>query len=409
MRKIKSSNIFMFLYEAYLINQVFSESQFNKITLIHTLLFATRYIILLGLVILIMIKNNTSSKNKLVLLVILTAFTILNMLIADGGLAMLPIILLVWNSKGYSIEKIFSTTIITLLLSHLFVMLCVLLGVIKDNIDYRYIGSYAGSFFSGQYRRHDMGFLVHNQIALMFLIIYLMIIAYKQDKIKWYESFVIMVLNYIIFHFFGSRTVFLLTTVVCIMYYVIRFIGSKKKKSSLKDGKGLLWIIYPFCTLISFVATLTYNPSSRISQILDLFFNNRLYLSKEAINFFGIGIIGAGKYAGTYNSVELVENTVDNGYISLFLQQGLIVAFVVIGIWCYLTYIAQKSGNKFLTLVFVVFAVENIVNTHLISYKMLPFFCILLNTKDKFIAGNLIWVNHKKKLFKMKIKFGRVR
>ena len=143
--------------------------------------------------------------------------------------------------------------------------------------------------------------------------------------------------------------------------------------------------------------------------MLNLFFNNRLRFAKEAIDFYGINILGAGKFAGTYNSTVLAENNVDNGYIALFLQNGIVIACIVIGFWMYLTYVAAKKGNAYLTLALVVLAVENLLNSYLGSYKVLPFFCILLNQQDPFVEGEIMYHVHRKKLKhkRVKLTFGK--
>lgn len=113
--------------------------------------------------------------------------------------------------------------------------------------------------------------------------------------------------------------------------------------------------------------------------------NNRLHLGKEALDYYGFGLLGFGQNAGSYYSTELLNNTVDNGYIAAYLHMGLVVAVLLLGMWTYLAYVCEKKGNPFLTLAFVMLAVENIINSHLDSYKMLPFFCLLMNENDAFL------------------------
>ncbi len=321
-------------------------------------------------------------------------------------MAMIPLVLFMLAAQGCSVQKIFSYSIGTLTASHLFVMLCAKIGILQDELDYRYIGDYAGSFFGGQYIRHNMGFLVHNQVALAFLIVYLLLIVYRQNTLKWYENAVIMVLNFIIFKFFGSRIVFLLTVFACIAYYAVRFLGTVTKNRNTGYRNGISFLAYPFCALLSLIASVTFDPRSSLSRMLDLLFNNRLNLAKAAVDFYGFHILGAGKLAGSYNSTVLANNTVDNGYVLLFIQQGIIAALLIIGLWTYVTYAVQRRGNGFLTLALLILAAENLVNAHLTSYKMLPFFCLLMNLDDPFVAGRVVRRRWKYRIKKRKFKIG---
>ncbi len=405
MRKLKTEGIFLILYVLYIINQILSESQFINIDVMDQLLTLSRYAILGLLIMFIISKNKMHGKRKIVLILVLAFFLIINLIFKNGGLSYLPIVLFVLATQDLSVQKIWTITIWTLSLMTIFVMLCAKLGIVKDMINLRYIGDNTGAFFSGSYVRHNMGFLVHNQIALTFLIIYLLIIAYKRDKIRWYENLLFMVLNFIVFNYFGSRIVFIITVLTCVAFYAIKFL----KKSTLRNLANIWMLSYPLLAIASFGVALTYNSSNQISLMLNLFFNNRLRFAKEAIDFYGINILGAGKFAGTYNSTVLAENNVDNGYIALFLQNGIVIACIVIGFWMYLTYVAAKKGNAYLTLALVVLAVENLLNSYLGSYKVLPFFCILLNQQDPFVEGEIMYHVHRKKLKhkRVKLTFGK--
>ncbi len=405
MSKLKLEKIYYILFISYIINQILSESQFINISDIAVFLFITRYVVLFLLIILIFYNYKTENKIKFFLLNILSLFMVLNLIIADGGLSFLPIVLFVVGAKGYSLEKLFKYTIYTLISTHILVMLSVCLGIVQDTIDVRYIGDYAGSFFGGVYYRHNMGFLVHNQIALTFLIVYLLIIALKRENIKFHENLILMALNYCIFVFFGSRIVFILTILTCVFYYLVKLSIYVKFKKVSK-----FWCLsYPILMIFSFVAAISYSSDNVIWRTLDLLFNNRLRLAHEAIDYFGVGIIGSGQYAGTYNSLELTNNTVDNGYIAVSLQNGIIVAIIMIGIWMYIMYVFSKKNNKYLTLVLIIMAIENIINAHIGSYKLLPFFCILANQDDYFLDKNFKFHSIYKKFKCIRFSFGGYR
>ena len=397
MGKLKSDNCFYGILILYTINQVFSESQCIYIEAFNVVLKLMRYAVLGMLVLFIIWRNKSVKRNKLFSLLLLLGIVLINLVAVDGGLSFIPVILIIFASCGYSVEKGLVLSIKTLIVSHIIVILLVKIGLITDTVDFRYIGSYAGSFFSGAYYRHNMGFLVHNQIPLTFFIVYMMFISYRKENIKWYENLVAMSLNFFFFSLFGSRIVFILTALACVGYYVIRFYSETHNRYRKKP---FLFLVYPVCCAISFLAVILYDGNSTLSLKLDLFFNNRLRLAHEAIEYFGIGIIGAGKYAGSYQSTALLDNTVDNGYVSLFLQNGIIVGIIIVGLWTYLTYMSEKKNNTYLTFALVFLALENIVNSHLGSYKLLPYFCLFINNEDIFWYGKSTYEHTKKKITK---------
>ena len=400
MGKIKYCHFYYTLLVLYILNQVLSESQFVNLSIMAKLLFAARYAILGALFVLLVFQNIQIKRWLVVLLAILLLFVCLNLFFADGGLSYIPIVLFVIGAKNCSSEKIFRYTIWTLVISHIFIILCAKIGILEDTIDFRFIGEYTGNLFGGAYYRHNAGFLVHNQIALAYFILYLYIIVYKRENLKLFENIFYMLLNYAVFHFFGSRIVFLLTFFACALFYVIKLL---KHWWAWPHPRHAYWFwIYPVLTAVSLGTALAYNPSSRLWLALDMIFNNRIRLANEAIRFYGISIIGAGKNAGLYNSATLANNTVDNGYIATLISGGIVVTVILIGIWTFLTYLAEKKHNKYLVLVLVMIAIENLVNTHIGSFKLLPFFCILINPEEPFLqedfAGKLLLNKKNKKL-----------
>lgn len=390
MKKWNDSHVFFILYIAYLLNQVFSESKFNDIAQIRMILGASRYMIIVGLAILIIAKKKMGTVCKFTTLIALLVLTVTNMLLFDGGISLLVIIMFIWAAQGYSEGKIVAASFWTLLLSHGLIMVCAHFGiVIEDSVNVRYIGNYAGDFFSGQYVRHDMGFTVHNQVPLIFFCLYTILVVYKKNTIKWYENLLVLILNYVIFVFFGSRVVFLMMIVAVALYCVIVVLEKTPYNKYVLQISKLGIVGYPLFLIASFLFAVKYDKNDSLSQTLDLFLNNRVRLANEAIDFYGITLLGAGKDAGTYNSIVFPDNTVDNGYVLLFIQRGLLIGIMIVGIWCYLSWLGQKKKNVYLVLALMILAVGNIINAHLLSYKMLPFLCMLLNSEDKFLEEDV--------------------
>lgn len=380
-KNIKPEQIFYIFLEALLVCFILSESQFNELGGFGTLLKIVKFGIIGLVIILAFVRNKTVKNNFLIISLLSISVLVFNLLFNDGGLSIIPIIMLTWSSRNCSIEKIFRYTFVTVLLTCIIVMVCAAVGIVDDEVSELVRYSDAG-IFAGTYNRHNMGFLMHNQVAIYFFVLYLLYILLRKGNIKWYESVIIIILNFLVLRYFGSRVVFVLITLTCIAYYIERVIERWKKKQSFSKG---VVAIFPVCCIVSFYVSYSYTASSQFFRMLDKLFSNRLRLAKEALNYYGIGLIGAGKNAATYNSTELIDNTVDNGYISFFIQNGIIVGVIVIAIWTYITFLAVKNSNRYLTLGLVMIAIENLINPHLGSYLLIPFFCIVMNKNDIFV------------------------
>ena len=96
----------------------------------------------------------------------------------------------------------------------------------------------------------------------------------------------------------------------------------------------------------------------------------------------------------------------DYGFLNTMLINGVIVCVLLIGIWTYITWIAEKKNNRYLVFILVILAFENLINTHLESFKLIPLFCILVNPNDPFLdtSFNEKIIKKQKHLFR-RIKF----
>lgn len=306
----------------------------------------------------------------------MTLLSVIGTLFYDGGILFLMILFATFTSERVDIKKIFTVAFYSLLISHILVVLLCKAGILDDAIDIRYIGNYMGSFFSGNYVRHAFGFLVHNQLPLVFLIEYLLYISIKGDKISFKLTLIIQIANYLFFKYFGSRMVFILIIFIGILYCYQKYIANRLKKNTHPKFNLMCSITYPICCLFSIFTAIFYLSSNKIWKFMDLLFNNRISMGYDALRIYGISLLGNGTSAAVYSAT--VNNTVDNGYLYMWFQRGLIVAVLVVLLWTYYSYKLSKN-NPYIRIVFFVFAIENLFNAHFMSYKIIPFYCLMLH------------------------------
>ena len=234
-----------------------------------------------------------------------------------------------------------------------------------------------------------MGFLVSNQIPLAFLITYMLYIVYKKGDVKLIQHIFALGFNLFLFQIFGARIVFALCIITVVLVYLVSIWEHKSYSKTQDSGRSVfaskILCLTPliFC-IISFVAVLNYDEKSYFYNMANLMFNNRIYYAHENIRYFGLALLGSGADAGTTEALL----TVDNGYIIMFLQNGIILGSMILACWIYMGYIAVKKKNFYLLIIIALLSVENLINSHLINYKMIPMFCILVNMYDPLIERN---------------------
>lgn len=372
---ISSATLFISGYYLYMLSNILLESNVIYINSMSTILRILKYAGLLLILITCTLKHNINKKIGIAIFILFTLFLLNSFAFSGGsGLIEIGIIITCFVISGLDIGLMFKATINSLIIGHLFVVMLTVVGVLDDKVTTRYIGNnYMGTFFSGMYYRHNLGFLVHNQIPLTLMLVYLYFIAYKKENISLAFNIFIFILNYIVFHYFGSRVSFLIVLVCIFFYYIVKVLI--KYHNMLFSRVG--WISYVLCCFLSLTASKLYNPNNSTWYKINEIFYNRLRFGNTVLNKYGISLFGYGLTLGS-SSASLSNIVIDNGYLLIYLQRGLLIATIVIALWSYLTFKAGKKGDLYLVLVLTMLAVANLIDTHLISYKMIPFYCLMI-------------------------------
>ena len=334
---------------------------------------------------LLMCMNNKKTRYKIkttVMLSIVIIAALLNTFFFGGGTSLLfiTVILISFRLIKIDSEKMFKATIKVLLASNLFIITLSCIGILEDIVRTRYVGMEIGGFFEGNYNRHTLGFLASNQIPLTLLIIYIMLIGYKKDKVPFAVNAIFLAVNAIFFKIFGSRIAYILLSLAILMYIIVNHVIKvrNKKHKVITKKNPFYWAIYPICFCVSIGTALIYDLESEKWRYINNIFMDRLRMSHTAINQYGISLFGKGLEVSRY--MTGIENgTIDNGYVSLLLQRGIIICIIIMILWCRMTYLAEKNNNMYLLIGLVIIAILNLIDAHLSSYKVIPFFCVLLD------------------------------
>lgn len=398
--KIEKRTIFLTGYSLYILTNVFIESELADLGPMGKILRLLKY---MGILFVILSCYNDAKLDikRTKIIGILIFISLINMIVFNGGTAIVEIAIIIgcFAMIRDNLKDIFKWSIYNLTVGHIIIMLLSFVGILEDHITTRWVGSYMGSFFGGEYIRHQMGFLASNQIPLTLMIVYIMFIAYKKEKITIKEQLLFLILNMCCFISFGARVSFLLIIGAFFVYCILRISDKFFPNWTIKTN--FIWILYPFCMMISVILGYFYNSGSNLWLLLNDIFYNRIRWAHVGLKHYGLSILGYGLKAGQATGTN-GENLVDNGYVLILLQRGIILTIMVIVMWSYLTYIAEKNRDKYMVLSLILIAVASLIDNHLISYKMIPFYCTFISGQDEIKNKGRMLLDKYKFVFKYK-------
>ena len=398
--KIEKRTIFLTGYSLYILTNVFIESELADLGPMGKILRLLKY---MGILFVILSCYNDAKLDikRTKIIGILIFISLINMIVFNGGTAIVEIAIIIgcFAMIRDNLKDIFKWSIYNLTVGHIIIMLLSFVGILEDHITTRWVGSYMGSFFGGEYIRHQMGFLASNQIPLTLMIVYIMFIAYKKEKITIKEQLLFLILNMCCFISFGARVSFLLIIGAFFVYCILRISDKFFPNWTIKTN--FIWILYPFCMMISVILGYFYNSGSNLWLLLNDIFYNRIRWAHAGLKHYGLSILGYGLKAGQATGTN-GENLVDNGYVLILLQRGIILTIMVIVMWSYLTYIAEKNRDKYMVLSLILIAVASLIDNHLISYKMIPFYCTFISGQDEIKKKGIMLLDKYKFVFKYK-------
>ena len=398
--KIEKRTIFLTGYSLYILTNVFIESELADLGPMGKILRLLKY---MGILFVILSCYNDAKLDikRTKIIGILIFISLINMIVFNGGTAIVEIAIIIgcFEMIRDNLKDIFKWSIYNLTVGHIIIMLLSFVGILEDHITTRWVGSYMGSFFGGEYIRHQMGFLASNQIPLTLMIVYIMFIAYKKEKITIKEQLLFLILNMCCFISFGARVSFLLIIGAFFVYCILRISDKFFPNWTIKTN--FIWILYPFCMMISVILGYFYNSGSNLWLLLNDIFYNRIRWAHAGLKHYGLSILGYGLKAGQATGTN-GENLVDNGYVLILLQRGIILTIMVIVMWSYLTYIAEKNRDKYMVLSLILIAVASLIDNHLILYKMIPFYCTFISGQDEIKNKGRMLLDKYKFVFKYK-------
>ncbi len=380
---VRKETLYYFFLRLFVYVNVFSESQLDTMPVVGELLFLLRNGLLVAFFLLLLIDDRGFRQNFVAIGGSILLFFAFRIVANNSGLTPITLFLIAWTSYKKDLSKIFKYVLTDIILGYLLVYGLCAVGILEDEVSNRTVVDFKGSFLSGDYARHNLGFVIHNQSPTTFLLVVLLAIGYRGSHLSFPICVGILALNTLFFYLCGSRVVFLLGIVVVLAYWLALFL---KKRFHLTTLAKIGYLAFPLCCIGMFLATYLYPRGSYALYLANGLLNNRLLFGYTALQKYGFTLFGAGQSAGSYATMDV---TVDSGYIITYLQQGLVVLVLMMLVFQRAMTVAIRRKNIFLVMALCFVAVENIVNAHIFSYKLIPFYCILLNPDAEFLSDGV--------------------
>lgn len=253
-------------------------------------------------------------------------------------------------------------------------------GVIKDAVYQR-----------GSFDRHALGTTYPTDLAAHFFYLTLAYAYLRFDKLHWPDWVGMILVGGIVFVLTEARTDFLLTILA-----VPVLIVAKRARRGLPGSKvvaSLYWMIAPIAAYCTVMLSYFYNGSNRLMSLLNKVISTRLELSKQAIDHYGLTLIGQRVIEHGYGGsvgLKVFHNGIfkyfyiDSSYARLAVIYGLVIGILIIVAMAYIGFKSTQVRGYCLAAIMLLIGIHCIIEQHLLDICYNPFIIALL-------AQNAYW------------------
>ena len=231
-------------------------------------------------------------------------------------------------------------------------------------------------FDKGTRERHSLGFVWTTTGPIIFFY-FIMSYAYiNRRKLKWSRILFFEGVNYWLYRMTNTRLVFALTSLF--LAFILLEIFNKKRFKFLSHFK-LVYIAYPFLMWI-FVLVVCKLYNRDVSKWVNInnMLTGRLTLSQDAINHYGINLLGHNvEWRGfsishaTYATGEY--NYVDSSYLQLTINYGVILMIAVLFVFSYAIYKHVKANDYYTVMIYIFILTLTLTEPQLMNFAFNPF------------------------------------
>ena len=230
--------------------------------------------------------------------------------------------------------------------------------------------------------RHGLGFSWTTTGPMLFFYFCLCLIYIRQEKLKLSTYLILETINIWLFYMTDSKMAFALLSLVLIFFAFQK--KNRRRWSKLSKLNGL-YVCMPFlmCAFTLLIVKI-YNWYNPVWRAADRFLSYRLGLMQNAYLNCGIHPLGQSihwvgyDYKSILSAVQEPYNYVDNSYLQIALNNGLLFLFSVLCLYAYGIYKAEKKNDYYLVFVYLIILLLSLTEPRLMNFAYNPFPLIAL-------------------------------
>ncbi len=223
--------------------------------------------------------------------------------------------------------------------------------------------------------RYSLGFKFTTYPALLAWSLSTVYLYLKRGKLKKSDYFWVLIVNLFFYILTDTRNE-LFCSVLTLIVFGLHQHGYLKKFYRLTEFVGKYFMIG--LVLLSITLAFTYKYSNPILRQLNIFMSNRLHLAQKGMENYGITLLGndiawvglSDVYEQTAKQKEF--NYVDNSYLNILYQYGILVLMLVTYGYYKLSKNAAKEKDYYLLYILIILYFHSFLNPQLllISYNL---------------------------------------
>lgn len=376
LKKIEHTNnndLFQFGYYLLILNQVFSQSQFNEVSFGIYFLKVTRWMLMVYFFVLIVYKNIYPKGNKGLFWFLLFAAILYEMIFYNGKLLLLIMLLVIVGSYRIDVNNMIKNHVLALWSGIVVIVICSIVGILEVQGNAKAFDNVTGFLFRPNNIRYNLGFTHFNIIPIASLFTYLYIVIIKKDKFKIVWDLEAIIINFGIYLLCGSRSCIILL----ILAVVLRNCFKKLQKQCIK-------LVVPF-SLILLMVILGFSiflPASNyfnhpLVQRLNILLSARLTLIRKILQLYPLNFWGYGEI--TFNNTSTEYLALDNGYITLLVTRGIFISILFLLMIVSMMLYSKRSKKIYISLFMIIMILGNTIDNSLLHYVTFPIYIMLFN------------------------------
>lgn len=283
-------------------------------------------------------------------------------------------LLLLWSMQYTDIFKVIKYQYFFIAVFTCCILCLVALGLVENNI-----------VIQGDRIRSDLGFSSWTILPFQYMALANGYVFLRKEKISIIELSIIAIIGYWIYKMTDVKTFWGLLIVFLVSAYILKFVHVKRWKK-LKMLRMVPW----FLASLSIVSVFLFMNGNTIVQQIDQAINFRLTYAARAIDQYGIHFLS--NYVEWNNGITGDYLIVDNAYINVLLNWGILGLFLILLLYMYVINWSLVQKDKYILLIIMMYLGIGLLWSRLITFVEVEFLLLFAHFFKK-KQHSLSWEN----------------